>query len=137
MDIDSRATSIDSIAKDPRREFDGQFSECIYIPGVVGSDRLVAALRQDGRTRGWGEGGIGGRPLRVRVLPYMVKKAGIGRGCPTLIGRAATWWGIKTNNASVHIIHGGPIVGYTLCSVLEFGGLSRQCLAALIRNLYI
>lgn len=44
--------------------------------------------------------------------------------------------GGSRNNASVHIIHRGPIVGYTLCSVLEIGGLCGQC-ALQTWNLYI
>lgn len=32
-------------------------------------------------------GGGGGKPLRGRALPYMVKKARIGWGCPAFIGR--------------------------------------------------
>lgn len=41
--------------------------------------RLVVGVLHEGEERS-------GKPLRVRVLPYMVKKVGIGRGCPTLIG---------------------------------------------------
>lgn len=98
------------------------------------SSRRVASGVMRGRGSGRGMGSGNGKPLRVRVLPYMVKKAGIGRGCPTLIGHASIGGGAPRNNESVHIIHRDH--DRRLHSV--FGArIGRRCGRIAARNLYI
>jgi len=63
-----------------------------HTPGVVGPDPTGSS---PGTRRGRGGRGGAEDPSVSRVLPYMVKKAGIGRGCPTLIGRAPRVGGIE------------------------------------------
>lgn len=90
------------------------------------SSRRVA-LNVEGRVERAYGGGTGGKPLRVIVLPYMVKKVRIGREHPTLIGQTLSSRGGRRSNASVHIIHRVAIVSYTLCSVLERVGCCGRC----------
>lgn len=68
--------------------------------------------------------GTAGEPLRGRVLPYMVKKAGIGRGCHVLIG------GVELGGGPlyfpVHIIHCNSPTGYILCLVLDWSTVRQS-----------
>lgn len=96
---------------------------------MCGSVNLVDAFTKGGEThfewlvKGVGEEREGGKPLRGRALPYMVKKARIGWGCPALIGRSLGSGGLEQRLCSYNTLQ----AGCQLHSV--FGARSVGCAA--------
>lgn len=74
------------------------------------------------------------RPHRGGAVPYMVKRARIGGGCPALIGRRTEWWrGSRRGRRSSYNTLRALLSTYTLCLVLDRSTVSAVVITGIRR----